>query len=129
MVWGAASKLFSRQAEKDEHAGVGGGVTTHENGLFLYKSKEVQHAGSERFSDYLALGLLGGFAAAGKWICFLPFAIWSMRAPRQMLHLRYFTFHAELLPHTEQVVFHKSNMFGQIERHYVDVADLEKIDA
>ena len=43
--------------------------------------------------------------------------------------MTHYTFHAELLPHTEQVVFHKSNNFGQIDRYYVDVHSLEKVDA
>ena len=43
--------------------------------------------------------------------------------------MRYFCWHAELLPHTEQVVFHKSNLFGSIDRRYVSIHNLEKIDA
>ena len=105
------------------------GVTTHENGLFLYKSREVQFAGVERFSDYLALGLMGGFFVGSQWVMILPLIVWSFRMPRQLLHSYYFTYHAELLPHTEQVVFHKTTLFGQIERHYVDIGNLEKIDA
>ena len=127
IVWSFLGFFFSRQAEKDDHSGING-VTTHENGLFLYKSKEVNYAGAERFSDYLALGLLGGFFA-NQWIFILPLTVWSFRMPRQLLHSKYFTYHAELLPHTEQVVFHKTTMFGQINRTYVNVGDLEKIDA
>ena len=40
-----------------------------------------------------------------------------------------FTFHAELLPHSEQVVFHKSNLFGSVRRVYVDIKNLEKVEA
>ena len=43
--------------------------------------------------------------------------------------LTYFTFHAELLPHTEQVVFHKAGFFGNVKRIYVDIKNLEKIEA
>ena len=39
------------------------------------------------------------------------------------------TWHAELLPHTEQVVFHKAALFGGVRRHTVDIKNLEKIDA
>ena len=128
MVWGAAGRVFSLQSEKDDHAGFNG-VLTHENGQFLYKSKHASHAGAERFGDYVALGLAGSFVVANQWFCLLPLLVYSTRLPRQLLHLRYFTYHAELLPHTEQVVFHKTNLFGQIERHYVDISCLEKIDA
>lgn len=43
--------------------------------------------------------------------------------------MNYFTFHAELLPHTEQVVFHKASFFGKTKRVYVDISNLEKVDA
>ena len=43
--------------------------------------------------------------------------------------MTYFTFHAELLPHTEQVVFHKAGFFGNVKRIYVDIKNLEKIEA
>lgn len=33
-----------------------------------------------------------------------------------------------MLPHTEQVVFHKTKLFGSVERYYVDIRNLEKID-
>ena len=43
--------------------------------------------------------------------------------------MKFFCWHAELLPHTEQVVFHKVSWFGSIDRYYVDINNLEKIDA
>jgi hypothetical protein len=43
--------------------------------------------------------------------------------------MQYFTFHAELLPHTEQIVFHKAGVYGQVRRIIVDIKNLEKIDA
>lgn len=49
--------------------------------------------------------------------------------PRKISTLRYFTWHAELLPHTEQVVFKKATMFGAVESHYVDIRNLEKIES
>ena len=60
VIWGTLGFVFGRQVDKDDHSGLNG-VTTHENGLFLYKTKEVQWAGTERFADYVALGLMGGF--------------------------------------------------------------------
>jgi hypothetical protein len=50
-------------------------------------------------------------------------------APRKVAVMTYFTFYAELLPHTEQVVFHKVDFFGSVRRIYVDIKNLEKIDA
>lgn len=43
--------------------------------------------------------------------------------------MRHFCWHAELLPHTEQVVFHKTTLFGAVERYFVNIRDLEKIDS
>jgi hypothetical protein len=43
--------------------------------------------------------------------------------------LNYFTFHAELLPHTEQIAFHKGDNFGNVRRIIVDIKNLEKIEA
>ena len=58
----------------------------------------------------------------------MPMFIVVVKMPRKLATMKYFCFHAELLPHTEQVVFHKATFFGQIERHYVDIRNLEKID-
>ena len=33
------------------------------------------------------------------------------------------------MPHTEQVVFHKASLFGTVKRVYVDIKNLEKVDA
>lgn len=46
-----------------------------------------------------------------------------------MTIVKNFAFHAELLPHTEQIVFHKASLFGNVRRIYVDIKNLEKIDA
>ena len=104
-------------------------MLAHENGLFLYKTKHLAFAGKERFGDYLALGLAGSFFFTNHWFALLPLLVYSTRIPRQYLFTAYFTHHAELWPHTEQVVFHKSSMFGIQTRHIVDIDCLEKIDS
>ena len=119
--------VFSKQAEKDDHAGLASGVLSHENGMFLYKSKQLLHVGGDRIADYVALSLLGSIIV-GQWTMLIPFAVLAFRLPRHYVVMKYFTFHAELLPHTEQVVFHKSGLFGSIKKHYVDIANLEKLD-
>lgn len=60
---------------------------------------------------------------------YIPFIYLFLSAPRTIAILTHFTFHAELLPHTEQIVFHKANYFGKVHRIYVDIKNLEKIDA
>ena len=59
----------------------------------------------------------------------LPTLISMMFIPRRWVQQRYFTWHAELVPHTEQVVFHKTMLGGLVERHFVDIKNLEKIPA
>ena len=49
--------------------------------------------------------------------------------PRRWAQQRYFTWHAELLPHTEQVVLHKSFLFGSVDKHIVDIKNLERVSA
>ena len=60
---------------------------------------------------------------------YIPFIYILLSSPRTVAILTNFTFHAELLPHTEQIVFHKASYFGKVKRIYVDIKNLEKIDA
>lgn len=39
--------------------------------------------------------------------------------------LKYYTTRIDLMPHTEQVVFHKSSYLGKAKRYIVDVKDLK----
>ena len=129
MIWRAASALFGNRArEADNHAGLQG-VRTHENGIHLYKSNEATHVVSRQLPDYLALGWFLAFASGVSQFAVLPLFYMSIQMPRRLSTMKYFAFHAELLPHTEQVVFHKVNMFGSLERYYVDIYNLEKVDA
>lgn len=51
-----------------------------------------------------------------------------MRAPKIMTYRLHYTFHAELLPHTEQVVFTKARGWINYKRYYVNIHALEKVD-
>ena len=106
-----------------------GRVTTHENGIHLYKSKEMPYVSLRQTSDYALLGYATAFLSGVNWILFLPTVYLCLSFPRKISTMRYFCWHAELLPHTEQVVFHKTNLFGAIERQYVSIHNLEKIDS
>jgi hypothetical protein len=57
----------------------------------------------------------------------LPTLVSTCFIPRRWVQQKYFTWHAELLPHTEQVVFHKSWLNGGVEKHIVDIKNLEKV--
>ena len=105
------------------------GVNTHENGVFLYKSNQAEHFMKTRITDYFVAGTFLGLVTGMSQFLVMPLFVSMLSMPRKMAYLRYFTFHAELLPHTEQVVFHKASFFGTVDRIYVDIRNLEKIDA
>lgn len=79
--------------------------------------------------DYAILGCLGGWFAGLHPMLIVPTVYLSLSLPRKIAIMKYFVLHAELLPHTEQVVFHKGDLFGNVRRIIVDIKNLEKIDA
>ena len=82
-----------------------------------------------RMMDYfIVFGCAAQLTGISTFI-FIPIVIQFLSYPRKIAALQFFTFHAELLPHTEQVVFHKTSLFGNIRRIYVDIKNLEKIEA
>lgn len=113
---------------RGHHEGLGG-VKTHENSLFLYKSLQGDSLVRSRMVDYLILFSAGGFLIGYSNFLLLPLGAMLFSQPRKIAALHYFTFHAELLPHTEQIVFHKVGVFGSIRRIYVDIKNLEKIES
>ena len=127
MIWQAAG-FFSRRKEADNHAGLSG-VMTHENGIHLYKSPMARYAARRQLTDYAFIGFGLGFMGGVSSFWFLPFALMAIQVPRKLNTMTHFCWHAELLPHTEQVVFHKTSMFGKTERFYADIRNLEKIDS
>ena len=82
-----------------------------------------------QMTDYAALGFTLGFLSGWNPFMIMPMILFGIQMPRKISVMRFFTWHAELLPHTEQVVFHKATLFGAIQRHYVDIRNLEKIDS
>lgn len=118
-----------RQHHLSHYEGLAGGVKAHENGLFLYKSLGADWHIRGRFVDYALVGFLGGFASGYSTLFLVPLIYFFLTLPRKLAISNYFTFHAELLPHTEQVVFHKAGFGGKVRRIYVDIKNLEKIEA
>lgn len=117
-----------RIQERSQHDSLNG-VKTSENGLFLYKSTQADFSLRSRFVDYVLIFSGAGFVAGFSQFLILPFAYAALQLPRKYAIMNYFTFHAELLPHTEQVVFHKATFQGKVKRVIVDIKNLEKIDA
>jgi hypothetical protein len=79
--------------------------------------------------DYALVFCTAGFITGMSQFLLMPVAIAALSLPRKYAIMHYFTYHAELLPHTEQVVFHKNTFMGKTRRIYVDIANLEKVDA
>ena len=80
-------------------------------------------------SDYALAGFGFAWLSGISSLAVMPLFLYTIQLPRKVSTLRHFTWHAELLPHTEQVVFKKATMFGAVESYYVDIRNLEKIDS
>ena len=119
---------FDTKTVTDHHGGLNG-VKSHENGVFLYKSHQAEYFIKSRITDYFMLGCFGGWISGMSAFLIMPLFVSLLSMPRKLAGVRFFTFHAELLPHTEQVVFHKATLFGNVQRIYVDIVNLEKIEA
>ncbi len=114
---------------RSHHEGFAGGVKASEDGLFLYKSTQADAILRSRVMDYFFVLGFGAWAFGASPFLALPLLVASLSLPRKLANLRFYTFHAELWPHTEQVVFHKGDFFGNVKRIIVDIKNLEKIDA
>lgn len=101
----------------------------HENGITLYTSPQAPHVLKSRRYEWYVLSTFLFWSSGFNTLAVLPFMWLIMSLPRRVSELAHFTFHAELLPHTEQVVFHKAGNFGELYRVVVDINNLEKIDA
>ena len=101
----------------------------HENGITLYASHEAPYVQKYRRYDFYTFGAFTAWMTGASQLAILPFLYLMCSMPRRLSSVAHFCFHAELLPHTEQVVFHKVTMFGEPVRQHVDIANLEKIDA
>ena len=77
--------------------------------------------------DYAVLGLFG-YMALAKPVLAIPLSFLMWKAPARVMISRYFVLHAELMPHTEQVIFVKAALFGNRVETVVDIKNLEKIN-
>lgn len=128
LIWKAVAAIGARNQDGDDGSGFSG-VRTHENGIHLYKSPDARYTVMRQMTDYAAVGFFLGFASGSSFLFSMPLFLMAIQFPRKASVMTYFTWHAELLPHTEQVVFHKTSLFGNIERFIVDINNLEKIDS
>lgn len=103
-------------------------VQIHENSIFLYKSPNTPEWIGARAYDYFALGCLvyGSFFATLP-LMWLPVVTYTAEFPKFYTYAKYRTYRADLLPHTEQVVFTKIGMFGKVKHSVVNISDLAKI--
>lgn len=79
--------------------------------------------------DYFLLFGSVAWISGFSQLILVPVLVASLSLPRKLAVMNFYTFHAELLPHTEQVVFHKGDFYGNVRRIIVDIKNLEKIEA
>ena len=82
-----------------------------------------------RAVDYFYASLWGMwlFVPGHNFLAY-PIFIYTMLYPRYAFFTRHWTFRAELLPHTEQVVFYRAWFFGSVRKEIVDIKDLKKVE-
>jgi hypothetical protein len=104
-------------------------VQIHENSVFLYKSPNSSSFLTFRMYDYFGLScvLLGLFHPYP--LLWLPAITYFAEFPKIYNTTKYYTIRADLLPHTEQVVFTKGLLFGSTTQHVVNIKDLQKVPA
>ena len=125
LLWRFLAIFGNRSRDADSASGLAG-IQTHENGIHLYKSPEARWVAARHITDYAAV-FFGAWFLSGNFLAVMPLFLLGVQMPRKLSAMNYFCWHAELLPHTEQVVFHKSSMFGGVKRQIVDIHCLEKI--
>jgi hypothetical protein len=122
-------KLMSNLFERTQHANFyEEPAKIHENSVFLYKSDQANDVLMGRWVDY---GLLAGLPIVlfiGHPYMYLMYSFYILTAPSRLSLMKYFTFRADLLPHTEQVVFMKGGFFGQPNKYIVDIKNLKKVE-
>ena len=128
-LWWRAARLFfggrNNQLDHEVFERVG-----HENGITLYTSpNHAPYALKNRRYEWYVLATFMIWSSGVNTLAILPFLYLCCSLPRRVSEMAHFTFHAELLPHTEQVVFHKASNFGELHKVVVDIKNLEKVDA
>mmetsp|Transcript_14458 Transcript_14458/g.16169 ORF Transcript_14458/g.16169 Transcript_14458/m.16169 type:complete len:269 (+) Transcript_14458:44-850(+) len=104
-------------------------VQIHENSVFLYKTPNTPEWMGSRTYDYMALSfLVYGTCIASYPLMWLPIIPYLADLPKNLTHMKYLTYRADLLPHTEQVVFTKIGFFGTLRRSVVDIKHLVKVN-
>jgi hypothetical protein len=106
------------------------GVKSHENAKVLYKTIDAHFMAMHGWIDMTIMGLCGIMLLQGKFFCMMPISYlfyqqWLHRWPKNS----HFVIQAELLPHSEQVVFTKIGMFGRSIKQIVEINHLERVEA
>lgn len=102
-------------------------VQIHENSVFLYKSQQASWFMGFRVYDYFALGCLTFGMLHPYPLMWAPIIPYLAELPKMLNQMKYFTLRADLLPHTEQVVFTKTSFFAEPKYSVVDIKNLKKI--
>jgi len=101
----------------------------HENSVFLYKSPQAESVLRQRGVDYFLLFFFSISFIGPHTLAMLPLAILTFQSMRRLQLDLYYTLRADLLPHTEEIMFLKAGLFGVVKHETVKIKDLEKINA
>jgi hypothetical protein len=101
----------------------------HENSVFLYKAPNSSFFMSMKLYDYVALSFIIYGTLSAYPLMWFPAAGYLAEFPKFMIHNKYYTMRADLLPHSEQVVFTKGGFFFRINQTVVDIKNLDKVSA
>lgn len=125
-MWDMARTLFGGHRQSNHE--IQFNATNSENGIPLYQSPAAQDVVANRRYDY-HLSFFIFMRLCGVKIAILPvmYMIWSM--PRRISERLHFCYKAELMPHTEQIMFWKCSNFGDQIPYIVDIKNLEKVSA
>ena len=104
-------------------------LRVHENGELLYQDNQrSKHLKSRSVDYYLSILIPGMFLGVIPMYCYPAMIGLTAFFIKSKFNTDERVFHAELLPHTEQIVFVKIGHFGTLKRSLVNVKDLQRVD-
>ena len=92
----------------------------------MYQSPQAKWASIRGLADFSLFVFWPGWLL-GNHLFLVPAVMQSYHFLRKIHEVNDFCFLAALLPHTQEMVFYKSGLFGEIREIKVFISDLERI--
>jgi hypothetical protein len=100
----------------------------HENSIFVYKSPQANMSMMSRYPMIMSFCVVPVIAYFSNPAILCYYIFEAIYNPPVVALLRYYTTRIDLLPHSEQMVFHKTSYFGRAKRSIVDIKDLKHVE-